>query len=99
MSGRGMWPDDKGGPEEELPEPKERKRKPTDEELEAARSRVAKQRSLDEGSTILTDHFPTLWWGLYANLKERGFSEEQAFSLLKCYVLKDGINGVHVHQD
>lgn len=57
------------------------------------------QRERDEAVTALLDMMPPLWWSLYQKSIEEGFKPDQAFSLVKCYVLRDGLNGVNVHKD
>lgn len=56
------------------------------------------QRQADEGRTFLTDHMPNLWRGLYERLQVLGFAEEQAFSLVRTYILAQAPAGVHVHK-
>ena len=55
--------------------------------------------TLDEARTVLADHLPPLWRGVYIGCLKEGFSEEQAMSMVKCYILKDAPAGVHIHKD
>lgn len=54
---------------------------------------------LDESTTLMASIMPTLWWNLKVNLVKDGFSEEEAMSLLRCYIFRDGMYGVHIHKD
>ncbi len=41
----------------------------------------------DLDQSVATDLFPTLWRGLYMRLMEEGFTDVQAFELVKTYIL------------
>ena len=70
-----------------------------DNESQYEHMRIKKQRELDEFQTYLSDNMPRLWHTLYTGLITQGFEKNEAFSLLKCYILKDGMNGVNIHKD
>lgn len=58
-----------------------------------------KQRQRDEALSIITDHYPSHWRGLYVKCIEEGFDNFQALSLVKTYILMGAPYGVHVHKD
>lgn len=60
-------------------------------------ARIKQQREIDEAVTLLVDHMPRTWRSLYLRLMEEGFNEEEALSLVKCFILKDATYGVHFH--
>ena len=41
---------------------------------------------MDQASTLLTKTQPALWWNLFSECKNEGFSEEQAMELVKIFV-------------
>lgn len=42
--------------------------------------------AVDQASALVSDTLPTLVWQLHTALKEKGFTEEQAFELTKVYL-------------
>lgn len=40
----------------------------------------------DQSSAFIADSFPETWWRMFSNLKNKGFSEEQALDILKTYI-------------
>jgi hypothetical protein len=44
------------------------------------------QRELDESATLLTSSMPPLYWGLYQGYIKEGFTEAQAFELIKVHL-------------
>lgn len=41
---------------------------------------------MDQATAVFNDYMPTQWRQLYLRLVEEGFSEQQAFELLKTYI-------------
>ena len=58
-----------------------------------------RKRKLDEALTIIHDILPSSWKSIYDRCIEEGFEKEQAFSILKTYILSQCPAGVHVHKD
>ena len=44
------------------------------------------QSKFEQGVAMLGDTLPPLWWRLYCNCKEQGFTEEQAMLLLRTHI-------------
>jgi len=42
--------------------------------------------AMEQSSTFVIDNFPRLWFGLYRQCMEEGFSETQSMSLVKVYI-------------
>lgn len=42
--------------------------------------------AIDQSTAVFNDYMPTMWRQLYLRLVEEGFTEPQAFELLKTYV-------------
>jgi len=42
--------------------------------------------AMEQSSTFVIDNFPRLWFGLYRQCMEEGFSETQSMSLVKVYM-------------
>lgn len=57
------------------------------EEEEAEKERLRNIAKADQGSSLIQDFLPTLWYGLFQKLKQSGFTEPQSMELLKAYVL------------
>jgi hypothetical protein len=41
---------------------------------------------MEQSGEFLIQNLPPLWWGLYHNCMERGFTSDQAFELVKQYI-------------
>ena len=41
---------------------------------------------IDQTMAWMVESLPSLWWGLYENLVMKGFSKEQALTLLITYI-------------
>lgn len=63
-----------------------------DDELDSLREHAASIRKLDENTSFMTDHFPRLWRRFFERLKEEGFDNEEALSILKTYIISRGTN-------
>lgn len=71
-----------------------------EQEQEAWRKLQSQQmRNFDEGVTIIVDNYPRIWHRLFRNLITEGFNDSQAMSLVKCFIMKDCLYGVHIHKD
>lgn len=46
-----------------------------------------KQADLDQAIATVSENFPILWSSIYRGLQQQGFTENQAFELLKVYVM------------
>ena len=57
------------------------------------------QRLRDEAFSMITEHYPAHWRGLYLKCLEEGFDKFEALSLVKVYILMGAPYGVHVHKD
>ncbi len=69
-----------------------------EKDLDSLRDRIERSRKVDEASTFVTTHLASAWESLYSKLKEQGFTEDQAFELLKVYICSStSMKGVHLH--
>jgi hypothetical protein len=41
---------------------------------------------MEQSGEFLKQNLPPLWWGIYKNCIESGFTEEQSFALVKQYI-------------
>jgi hypothetical protein len=41
---------------------------------------------IEQSGELLKQNLPPLWWGLFENCKNNGFTEQQAFELVKQYI-------------
>lgn len=53
---------------------------------EEQRARTRREMELDQSMAMFADRMPPLWWRMYRNLLNQGFSEIRAFELLKVYI-------------
>ena len=44
--------------------------------------------AMDQSLKLIVETFPPMWRQLYTNLINEGFTEQQAFELLKTFILK-----------
>jgi hypothetical protein len=57
---------------------------------------LEKQRAeVDQAAAWLVDSLPPLWHNLYKQCRKEGFTELQAFELVKTYILAQATNGVN----
>ena len=53
---------------------------------EKEKERMRDLHDMDQSATFVIDNFPRLWFGLYRQCMEEGFSETQSMSLVKVYM-------------
>lgn len=42
--------------------------------------------NIEQGSKLMVDNCPGLWWGLYEGCCEKGFTDQQAFTLVLTFI-------------
>lgn len=52
------------------------------------------QRRLDEAMATVADTVPRLWFRIYANSQDAGFTKEESMHTLVAYILSTGTNGI-----
>ena len=45
------------------------------------------QHEAEQGAAYLTEFLPPSWWGIYSGCIKEGFSEQQAFELVRCWMM------------
>ena len=50
--------------------------------------------SIDQGVALNSEYLPIMWRGLHDGCLAQGFTESQALSLVKAYILANGTNGI-----
>ena len=53
-----------------------------------------RQAEFDQGVEAMGEVFPAMWCKLFEKCKEEGFTEQQAFDLVKTYILSQNPNGI-----
>lgn len=61
---------------------------------ESAFDKAKRQREFDEGITHMTKTFPMIWRRMYEECKSNGFTEDQAMSLVRTYILSQCSGGI-----
>jgi hypothetical protein len=64
---------------------------------DSANDKIAQnQAKMDQATAMLGDVMPPIWRRMFENSVEAGFSEEQAMSLVKTYILAQCPGGVNM---
>ncbi len=68
----------------------------SEDQKKAEKELIKKQGELDQALAMVADNWPPVWFRIFTNLKERGFTEDQSMDLLKTYIIAtQATNGVN----
>lgn len=70
-----------------------------EEQFAELKRRMQMQRNIDEGRSLMIDHLPALWRGMYMRAIAEGFTPDEAMTLVRTYIMSQCSAGVHIHRN
>jgi len=70
----------------------------TQDDKDKQRKQTKQMHDLEQATATMGEMYPPLWRNIYVRLKEEGFTEQQAMSILKVYIMANcSANGIWVN--